>query len=128
MLTLIGFRDNLLLLVIGLYLVLNYGFMQVRIPPGADSGLPLGELVLLFSMMTINYGILLPRLSATVFLIPFLIWWVLGFSLVYSAVHEYGFWALRDANHVIESLFLIVGFAFASRPQFLERFFRWLKI
>jgi O-Antigen ligase len=127
MITLGNFRNNLLLLVISLYLLLNVGFMQVRIPPTAGSGIPIGELLLLFSLITINYDTLLPRMSVVIPLLPFMIWWALGLGCVLMAVPEYGFWSFRDANHVIESLFLVVGFAFAKHLQMLERFFSWLK-
>src|SRR3989442_5931195 len=116
MLTLANFRKNLLLLVVMLYLVLNYGFMQVRI-----CGIPIGELMLLFSLITINYDRLLPRISEITLLIPFILWWALGLARILTALPKYGFWALMDANHVIESLFLIIGFALAACPQTLER-------
>ncbi len=127
MMTLVEFRNNLLLIVVGLYLILNDGFMQVRIPPTAGYGIPIGELVLLFSLITIHYDKLLPRISEIINLLPFLIWWSLGISHIFMDVPEYGFWAFRDANHVLESLFLIIGFTFAAHPQMLERFFSWLK-
>lgn len=126
--SLITFRNFLLLSTISLYLLLNYGFMQVRIPPIAGGGIPVGELVLLFALATIHYGNLLPRLFSIAFLLPFSIWWVLGLSRALAGVPEYGIWSLRDATHVIESLFLLVGFAFAARPMVLERFFQWLPI
>ena len=44
----------------------------------------------------------------------------------YFAFPEYGLVALRDATHVIESLFLWVGFVFAAKEENIERFFRWL--
>lgn len=127
MMILVEFRNNLLLVVVGLYLLLNDGFMQVRIPPTAGRGIPIGELVLLFSMLTIHYNRLLPRMSSIIYLLPFVIWWSIGLSHIFMAVPEYGFWAFRDANHVIESLFLVVGFTFAEHQQMLERFFNWLK-
>jgi hypothetical protein len=125
--TLVGFRNNLLLLVICLYLLLDYGFMQVRLTTGSSSGIPIGELVLLFSLLTINYSSLLPRLSQTIILVPFVVWWAFGISRAVLATSSFGFWALRDANHVIESLFLVAGFSFAALPEQLERFFRWLR-
>jgi hypothetical protein len=125
--TFVGFRNNLLLLAICLYLLLDYGFMQVRIPPSTSSGIPIGELVLLFSILTINYSRLLPKLSQTIFLVPFVLWWAFGISRAILATSSFGFWALRDANHVIESLFLVAGFAFAALPEQLDRFFRWLR-
>ena len=124
--SLVQFRNTVLLWVIALYLVLNYGFMQLRIPPIGGSGIPIGELLLLFSLLTIRYGNLLPRLNSIIFLFPFVIWWLLGISRAVAAVPEYGMWAMRDATHVIESLFLLVGFAFAARKMVLERLFQWL--
>jgi hypothetical protein len=127
-LSLVQIRNTALLLVVALYLVLNHGFMQLRIPPIAGGGIPVGELLLLFALATIHYGNLLTKLSSLFFLLPFLTWWFLGISRAIAGVPEYGMWALRDAAHVIESLFLLVGFAFAARPMVLERFFRWLPI
>ncbi len=124
--TLSRFRNSMLLWVVGLYLLLNYGFMQVRFPPVAGGGIPIGELVLIFSLLTINYARSIPRLGATVFLVPFFIWWAFGLSRAFLSVPEYGMWALRDATHVIESLFLLVGFSFAVRAEALARFFDWL--
>ena len=66
------------------------------------------------------------RLHAVAFAFPFLLWWGYGIGSAISAVPSYGFWALRDATHVIESLFLIVGFAFASRLEHMDRVFEWL--
>jgi hypothetical protein len=37
--------------------------MQLRIPPTAGGGLPVGEIVLFLSLMTINYTSVLGRLS-----------------------------------------------------------------
>ncbi len=122
----VHFRNNILLITISLYLLLNYGFMLVRIPPIANAGVPVGELVLLLSLATLNHFKLLSKLFSVIFFFPLILWWTLGLTRAAIGVQEYGFWALRDATHVIESLFLIVGFAFASRELFVERFFKWV--
>ncbi len=119
-------RNDLILWVIGLYLVLNYGFMQLRIPPVGGGGVPLGELVLLLVLLKVNYLIVYSRLSSVVFLFPFIVWWAYGLGRALAGVPEFGMWALRDASHVIESLFIIVGFIAVSRKRDLERFFYWL--
>ncbi len=124
--TLVRLHSSMLFLMIGLYLILNYGFMLVRFPPVANSGIPIGEIALLLSLAIINYATILPRLAATVVLAPFLLWWTFGLGRALAAVPEHGLWALRDATHVIESLFLIVGFAVGFSSSSLERFFRWL--
>lgn len=119
-------RNFIVLLVVFLYMLLNYGFMQVRVPPVDGAGVPIGEFVLIISLLTIRYSVFLPRLSSVVYLVPFIIWWIYGLIRAFSAVPDYGMWALRDASHVIESLFLILGFAVVARQKQLDRFFLWL--
>lgn len=119
-------RNLTLLLVVSLYLLFNWGFQQVRIPPVAGGGLPLGEIVLFLSLLTINYSRVLGRLGQIVPLLPFGIWWTFGVGRALFDFMLHGSWALRDAAHVIESLFLLAGFVFAGDPRSLERFFAWL--
>ncbi|MDP6589149.1 MAG: hypothetical protein QF666_06865 [Alphaproteobacteria bacterium] len=98
--------------------------MQLRIPPGA--GAPLGELVLLIALLSINHMKVMPQFLRSIFFWPLLLWWVFGIARAAMAFPEYGFWALRDAAHVIESLYLYVGFAMAIKVDQIERVFRWL--
>lgn len=121
-------RVELLLGTVALYLILNAGFMQVRIPPGGEGSIPVAELVLILLLATTAHLRILPRFARAVFLLPFALWLALGLSRAAMGFLEHGFWALRDAVHVIESLFLYVGFAFALEPRNTERFFRWLKV
>jgi hypothetical protein len=100
--------------------------MQLRIPPVAGGGLPLGEIVLLLSLMTINYTAVLGRMSLTVAMVPLAIWWTFGVGRALFDFAVHGTWALRDAAHVLESLFLLIGFAFAGDRKSLDRFFDWL--
>lgn len=119
-------RDGVLLAAIGLYLLLNYGFMQLRVPPVAGGGVPVGEIVLALALLSLNHIAVLSKLRTVVFLSPFLLWWAYGLGRAAAGMADYGIWALRDATHVIESAFLIVGFAYAARTEKLDRFFRWL--
>lgn len=120
------FRNTTLLVIVLLYLLFNWGFQQVRFPPVAGGGLPIGEIVLFLSLATINHARLLGRLGHAVYLLPFLLWWAFGLGRAVVDFSMYGLWALRDAAHVIESLFLIAGFAFASHASTVEKFFDWL--
>lgn len=89
-------RNGLVLLIIGLYMVLNWGFMLVRVPPGGTSGVPVGEILLLFFFLTFIWDMKwLPYFSRKIFLFPFLLWWVLGLGRALAAVLEQGLWALR---------------------------------
>jgi hypothetical protein len=119
-------RNIVVLVTVLLYLLFNWGFMQLRIPPVSGGGLPLGDIVLLLALVTINYTGVLGRLSLTVAFLPLAIWWTFGVGRALFDFGVHGAWALRDAAHVVESLFLLVGFVFAGDLRSLERFFDWL--
>lgn len=119
-------RVRVVMLLLTLYVILNYGFMQLRLPPATASGVPIGEIVLILALASINHTATLGRLAATVYLGPFLLWWAYGIGRALIDAQIHGFWALRDAVHAIESLFLVVGFAMVARPELLERVFAWL--
>ena len=74
-------RIALVGVILGLYLLLNSGFMQVRIPPIAGGGIPIGELILLIVLASLDYKNLIPQLSKAVFLLPILVWWGFGLGL-----------------------------------------------
>lgn len=119
-------RNAVIMLVVGGYLILNYLFMQLRLPPG--SGVPLGEIILLSSLCFFVKDVrLLPSFTNNLIFIVYLAWWGLGIGRALYAFPEFGMWALRDASHVIESLFLWVGFVFASTPGAVDHFFVWLR-
>jgi len=124
----LSLRNSITLLVIGAYLILNYGFMLVRIPPMAEGGVPIGELLLLFWFCFLVKDLQwLPIFTNNIIFVPFLMWWALGFGRVLLAFPEYGMWTLRDATHVIESLFLWVGFVFAATPSAIDHLFVWIR-
>ncbi|MGB1547503.1 MAG: hypothetical protein ACPHIA_03070, partial [Alphaproteobacteria bacterium] len=100
--TLLRLREHATLIIISLYLILNYGFMLIRVPPNV--GVPFGELLLAAYLLWLSDIRFLPRFGKTLFLLPFIIWWIAGLGRAYFAFPEYGLVALRDATHVIESL------------------------
>src|SRR5690606_15779634 len=68
----------------------------------------------------------LPRFSQSLMLLPFAIWWTLGGIRAIDGFASHGVWALRDATHLIESLFIWAGFSFGARPGAMERIGRHL--
>jgi O-antigen ligase len=120
-------RRYAVLSVVFCYVLLNYGFMQLRIPPSQGIGLPTGELLLVFSLATMRSHRVLSKLNSLLPVFPLLIWWAIGITRAFMGIPEYGMWSMRDATHVIESLFLIIGFNFASTSRNLDRFDQWLK-
>ena len=121
-------RNNVAFAIVALYLIFNWGFQQIRIPPVGGAGLPMAELTLVFFFLTTHPMRVLGQLGRVVHLLPFVAWWLFGLGRAAFDVTTGGFWALRDAAHVIESLFLLVGFVFAASPAALERFFKWLPV
>jgi len=124
----VGIRGMSSLLIISAYLVLNVGFMLIRMPPGVNWGIPIGEILIIWYGFGLIFDSrwLLP-FSRSIFLIPFLLWWGIGIGRALAAMPEYGVWALRDASHVIDSLFLWIGFLFARQIKAVDLFFSWLR-
>lgn len=124
----LSMRNSIILFVIGAYLILNWGFMLIRVLPVAGGGVPIGEILLCFSFLIIFKDFRwLPSFTNNLIFVVFLIWWSLGIGRALYAYPEYKMWALRDASHVIESLFLWVGFVFAGAPGAIDRLFVWLR-
>ncbi|GBE43911.1 O-Antigen ligase [bacterium BMS3Bbin10] len=126
---LIKLRAEIMLLVVAAYLILNQGAMMVRIPPAAGSGLPVGEaLVILFGLTLALETRRLPSFAAVAPVAALLVWWGLAVTQLIIGLPKYGFWAVRDASHAIESSFLWIGFVVAAAPGFLGRFSSWLRV
>ena len=121
-------RNHFIFLMIALYLLIGAGFMQVRIPPTVGTGVPVGEVVLILMLLSVNPLSVLLRINKIVIIIPFLVWWLHGFISAFVGLSNYGVWALRDATHVIESMYLIVGFVVVARAENLMRFFRYVPL
>jgi len=119
---LIDLRSRLVLLVLGFYLILNVGFMLIRVPVVQ---VPIGELLLVLYFLWISDIKWINNFGRSVFLLPFLVLWVLGISQTLLGVQNHGVWALRDATHIVDSLFIWIGFVCAAKPEFTERFFQW---
>ncbi len=123
--TLTILRNKLLLWIVSAYLILNYGMMLVRFPPGGQ-GVPIGEWLIVIILLTVHFPSTISRLNTVFPVLLLLCWWGYVFLRAASGVNEYGLWALRDATNVIESIFLIGGFVFAQRLENIEKFFHWL--
>ncbi len=117
---------KIVLWMLGAYLILNVGFELVRIPP-VGPGIPVGELVLAVCLCIISARTLLPIMAKEVWVLPILVWWGLSLSRAVIDARQAGIWAFRDASQAIESLYLIVGFWYASTETSQLYFFRWLR-
>lgn len=122
----VGALRKAILWMMGAYLILNVGFEMVRIPP-VGPGVPVGELVLALCLCLMSTRVILPLMAREVWVLPILIWW--GLCLIRALIDAKGagIWAFRDASQAIESLYLIVGFWFASSETSLRYFFRWIR-
>jgi len=123
--TLQDFRGRALVCLFAGYVVLNYVFIQLRVPP-SGFGVPLGELFLIFVLCTTNTPVVLARMGSVVNLWPFMIWWAFGLSRVIVDGIAHGMFAFRDATQMIESLYVLVGFTIAGHQETVERLSKWL--
>ena len=122
-------RVTLVLFIISAYLLLNYGFQLVRIPPSSGSGVPSGEIIIILFVVTLIWDIrYFPAFFKVAPMILLCIWWGQGIVQAGIGVVEHGMWAMRDATFVIESIFIWIGFVVASSVGFLDRFYNWLII
>ena len=124
---LLKIRTNVVLIVVFLYLLFDHGFQLVRIPPGAGFGVPIGEFVILFFIVTSFADI--KHFSSFASVAPitiFLIWFAQGITQIFLGLFENGFWAMRDATFVIESFFVWIGFVVSSGKYFFLRLRSWL--
>ena len=115
----IRFRDKVIMWELVLLLLFNYGYMQVRIPP-IGFGIPTGELLLVFYLCSFTVLGAIRHLSKQILIVPCLVWWFLGMVRALMGVPKYGVWAIRDATHVIESFYLLVGYVFFTHERSRE--------
>ena len=88
---------------------------------------PLNQILLLILLLSINYFSLLKKISFTNILTPYSIWFIYGFIFISFNLINRGIWALRDGSHIIDSLSILVGFAFFSSERNINLFFKILK-
>src|ERR1700735_2710081 len=112
-------RDYILLSILSLYLLLNYGFMQIRIL------VPTGELLLACYLVSINWLVLLPRFNKFFYAAPFLIFWSFGIIRACLGAGKYGLWSFRAASPCYESLYILIGFLCAFTPKRTDTASRW---
>jgi hypothetical protein len=114
--------DRLCLLILGCYLLLNAGFMQVRILPF----FPVAEFFILCYGLTINYCKVYHSLKQEILIWPFVFWWTLAFFNAIIGFAQHGIWAFRDASNAVESSFILIGFVFAQREKNIQLLFKYL--
>lgn len=121
-----GFLNSLMLLSLGLYLILNAGFMVLRLPPTGTAAIPIGEIFLIIYLMRVAWSGTIPAFFGLDVATPFLLWWLITMPRAFFDAAQSGMWALRDATSAIESLFVLVGFYFSRQPASMHAVFRWL--
>ena len=68
----LSLRHSITLLVVGAYLIFSYGFMLVRFPPVVGGGVPIGEILLFFSLCFLAKDVRwIPFSQITLFLLLF---------------------------------------------------------
>ncbi len=126
---LLKLRANILLFIMGCYLVLNSGFMLVRFPPTGAIGVPVAEMLIAFFLATLIFELRWLKSFAVVAPVTLLIiWWGHGSLNAVLGLKAHGIWALRDASHMIDSMFIWIGFVVATVPGFLDKFSKALRI
>lgn len=117
-----SFRLHLTLLLVTLYMLLDAAFMLVRVPPGTINSVPTGEILILFFLVTVVVDTkYIGPFFQSVPAVPLAIWWFVGATQLVIGLGAHGFWAMRDATSLIESIFLWIGFVVAAVPGAIEK-------
>ena len=112
-------RDRIAIIVVSAYILFNYGFQVVRIP--FNEGPPIGEILLLISLLFIDYKYLWNRIRHHREIYIVITIWFLCITHLLIDIPKYGMWALRDASHLVEMSFILLGFLSAKRSKgFIE--------
>lgn len=120
---LIRAREIILLSVLSCYLVFNYGFSEIRVYT-----VPIAEICLVLGLLTLSPKFLINLFKEEWVIRLFLIWWLYSIIRLIPGFFEYHWWALRDANEVIESLYLFLGFiCIKARPKFWATSTTWFR-
>ena len=106
-------------------IVLNYGFQMIRVPP-SGAGVPLMEILMFAAAPFVITRSVLRDFSRSAVAIPLLLWLVWGGVRVLSCIPEFGMKAVRDGLPVLESTFLVFGFAMASKSLVFRSYLRWM--
>ncbi|GAA4649929.1 hypothetical protein GCM10023116_22110 [Kistimonas scapharcae] len=118
-------RDRLALLIIFCYLLFNYGFMQIRI-----GILPIGEIFILLMVFITRWLTVTSRfyfVTGPSIMMLFITWWLFVALSAMFGFYKYGVWALRDASHVIETIYILIGFCLFGSYFFMKKLFSFLR-
>ncbi|MCA9788483.1 MAG: O-antigen ligase family protein [Cyanobacteria bacterium HKST-UBA05] len=121
-------RFYLTLAILALYLLLDYAFMQVRFPLHGRISLPIGEILILLWITTLNFRSVCCKIR------PKSLFWVLIAYFSYGVIRalvgftEYGAYALRDATSIFEQFFILVGFCMVCKVERYKTLGKWLPL
>ena len=119
-------NSNALIYLINLLIFCNlfigWGFQNFTI-----FGIPVNEIAMIIILIIINIFFIIKHLNFVVNILPFIFWLLYGVFFIFSGYIQYGIWALRDGSHVIDSLFLIIGFFLVSSEKNYNFFFNNIK-
>ena len=112
-------NETLVLGLIALLLIFNYAFMVVRF-----FNVPIVEITLI-PCLILSFFIYRKKIRLNVpILYTTWLWWGYSFAVILTFITlnvDNVWWILRDASFVIESVFLLFGFAFSLEKGFERR-------
>jgi O-antigen ligase len=119
--------QKLMILALAGYMVLNYGFANLTIP---GTPVPVGHLLMFGALFFALPGH--GRVVRDFVHDPVMLCWgaLLGLTLLPAAIEvpRYGGYALRDASMVVEGIFLLLGYIWASHIGARKSFLRMIGI
>ncbi|PLK50057.1 O-antigen ligase family protein [Uliginosibacterium sp. TH139] len=101
-----SFYQKSFVCLVFLFLLLNYGLQVVQV-----ALVPFGEVLLAVGAVVFfgRLGLIVEFVFEREFLF-LLFFWVVGYCHLVFDVPEYGFWAIRDSSHLIETSAILLGY------------------
>jgi O-antigen ligase len=117
--------ERILFFTLAAYLILNFGFSMLAIPPG----IPIGEAVMILCLVwfaatknLVSLRLRTPLLSIVV------LWWLFAAVGIATAFETWGVFAFRSATHAVETGFLLLGIMIGSDPEKRRVWFRFFRV
>ena len=103
-------------------LFLGWSFQNLKV-----FSIPINEIMIFLLLTQIKPFIIKNYINKVTKIFPYIFWLFFGFIYLLIGFVTNGIWALRDGSHVIDSLYLIIGFFIISNSDNYKNLFIHLK-
>lgn len=100
---------------------------MIRFPP-SGAGIPLMEILMALAVPFVFRAAVLREFTHSPIFAPLMLWVLWAGTRVLSSLPTYGMKAIRDGLPVLETIFLVFGFAMASQSDVIKSYLKYLPV